>query len=235
MARLILFDMDGTLFDTAEDLVRAVVAAFVGEGLPQATVGPLKPFAGHGLRALVRAAFEQLGPAAGEAPDERMVERLCGRALDLYAEGLTRHTLPYPGALAALDRLRARGDRLAILSNKTGRFARALLDHFAIADRFCAVSFGDSHSFNKPDARAVAVTVAAATRAAGEDFGAVVLVGDSDVDITTARNAGIAVVAVTHGYMTTPVASFGPDAVIDHFDALDDAIDAALRRWATGR
>ena len=133
----------------------------------------------------------------------------------------------FPGALAALDRFRAAGFRLAVCTNKPEPLARLLLQKLSAADRFAAICGRGSFPMHKPDPHTLWLTI----EAADGDPRRAVMVGDSKTDIDTARAAGTPSVAVDFGYTDTPVAAFSPDRVISHFDELWDAVaslDAAL-------
>ncbi len=218
MARLVLFDIDGTLFDTAQDLCRSVAYACALEGFDSPPLETITKSAGHGLKALTTAHLKAMGYDVGNA----QIERITSRAFAHYQDHVVVETTPFPGALECLDRVEAMGFKLAIASNKTGKFGRQILSHFGLEKRFAAEIYGDSHDFRKPDPRALWHPISAA----GSTPEAACLVGDSDTDFNAARNAGIPMIAVSFGYMVTPVADLGPDHLIDHFDELD----AALRK-----
>ena len=133
---------------------------------------------------------------------------------------------PFPGAVEALDRFRDAGWRLAVCTNKFERLSRSLLEQLALAERFAVIAGQDTFAHRKPDPRHLSETIAAA----GGDQRCSVMVGDSDVDVRTARAAGVPIVAVGFGYSPLPVRELGADIVIDRFDELFDAAVGLLER-----
>ena len=126
------------------------------------------------------------------------------------------HSLPYPGLMAALDRIEAAGMTLAVCTNKTETLAIRLLDALELTGRFAAITGGDTFAVRKPHGDHILGTIA---RAGGSASNAV-MIGDSVNDILAAQNAGVPAIAVPFGYSDKPVASFKPDLVLDHFDDL---------------
>lgn len=216
---LIVFDLDGTLLDTAPDLLAALNVV-----LREADLAPLEREAvrynfGHGARALIVEGLR----LSGRTVEVDRLEAMTRRFLDVYAGRSAEHTRPYPGLEGALDRLAARGHRFSVCTNKREALARPLLSALGLADRFDAVVGGDSLPVRKPHPDHLAGAIAAA----GGSPARAVMVGDSDADVAAARGLGVPVIAVSFGY-TEDVAALGPDAVIDHFDGLDAAVDALL-------
>lgn len=226
MARpLVIFDIDGTLLDTAPDLLRALNAVLADEGLPPMSRAAMAINFGRGAKALITEGFRR----AGQPLLPERAEALVHRFLALYAAGIAVETTAFPGAVAALDRLADRGVRLAVCSNKREHLVRPLLTTLGLIHRFDAVIGGDSLPFRKPEAGHILGTIAAA----GGGAEATVMVGDSDADILAARGAGVPVVAVSFGYSPEPLERFAPDAVIASYDELDAAlagVSAAFRR-----
>ena len=219
---VLVLDLDGTLVDTAADLVATLNAVLAGEGLAPVAFGDAVAMVGHGARAMRAAA---LG-TAGRPPETERLDRLFRAFLDHYAAHLADHSRPYPGAVAALDRFAAAGWRLAVCTNKLEGLSRSLLAALGLADRFAVIAGQDTFAARKPDPLHLTETV----RAAGGAAGRAVMVGDSVVDVETARAAGIPVVAVDFGYSAIPVREFGPDAVISGYGDLFAAATALLDR-----
>ncbi|MFL6858519.1 MAG: phosphoglycolate phosphatase [Allosphingosinicella sp.] len=213
----IAFDLDGTLADTAPDLAAVLNHVLRELGRPQVPPDSVRHLVGHGARALLRRGLAQ----SGEAPEE-LVEAGFPLYLDYYVANICVGTRPYPGVEAALDGLKAQGARLAICTNKIERLTHLLLGALGWADRFDAVVGGDTLAVRKPDPAPLHEAIA---RAGG---GRAAFVGDSITDADTARAAGLPFVAVSFGFSDRPAAELGADAVIDHFDALADAL-ASLR------
>ena len=218
---LLVLDLDGTLVDTADDLLATLNTVLADEGLPPVTRAQAGHLLGAGARAMIQRGF-----ALADRPlDEATLDRLFDVYIPLYAANIAVHSRPYPGAIAALDRFAAEGWRLAVCTNKPETLSRRLLGELDLVDRFAAICGGDTFPVRKPDATHLFGTIA---RAGGE-AATTVMVGDSHTDIATARNAGVPVVAVDFGYSDRPIAEYAPDRVIGHFEALAAAV-ADLRR-----
>jgi phosphoglycolate phosphatase len=214
---LLVFDLDGTLLDTAPDLLAALNAVLAEDGLEPMGREALALRFGHGARALIVEAHRLAGrPGVADTAMEAMVARFIAH----YAARVATLTRPFPGAVAAMDRLERAGVRFAVCTNKRAGLAGPLLAELGLAPRFAAVMGGDSLPVRKPDPGHLVGTIAAA----GGRPDAAVLVGDSDADVAAARGAGVPVVGVSFGYSPDPIASLGPDAVIDSFDDLDAAL-----------
>jgi phosphoglycolate phosphatase len=217
----IVFDLDGTLVDTAGDLVSTLNAILARENVPPVDFDTAVAMVGSGARAMLQSAFA----ACGRDLTPERLEALFEDFLALYDDHLVDTSKPYPGVDAALDGLIAGGWRLAVCTNKTHRPAIKLLGLLGLVDRFAAITGQDTFSFRKPDPRHLTETI----RRVGGDIADAVMVGDSATDVDTAIAAGVPVVAVTFGYSATPVAELGATVLIDHFDELHDAV-AKLRR-----
>lgn len=227
---IIVFDLDGTLIDTAPDLLSSLNHSLGVGGVAPVNVERFRQHAGMGGRVMIERAF-----AAANAPlarDEH--ERLVDVFLQHYGAGIPGQSQPYPGVLAALDRFEREGFALAICTNKPERFSRHLMQSLGLAGRFGAICGADTFTYRKPDARHLFDTIAAA----GGDRDRALMVGDSRTDIDTAKAAGIPVVAVDFGYTDRHVREFEPSAVISHFDELTTALFERLsgpRDQASGR
>jgi phosphoglycolate phosphatase len=213
--RTAVFDLDGTLADTAADLIAAANGALAeaGHGAPlDLERDRASAFAGG--RAMLRAGLARAGG------DEAAVEALYPRLLERYAAALAVETRLYDGAEAALDRLEAEGWRLAVCTNKPERLARLLLDALGIGGRFAALLGADSLPWKKPDPRHLTETIA---RAGGEPARAA-LVGDTVSDREAARAAGIPCVLVGFGPAGGAVAALTPEAVVASFAELPSVL-----------
>jgi phosphoglycolate phosphatase len=214
---VLLFDLDGTLVDTGLDLAAAIDAVMRKEGLAPIGAARIGHLFGQGGRAMLRRALSDNG-IADPAPE--LVERLNLEFIASYRASIAAFSRPFPGAVEALDALDRAGWRMAVCTNKTEAIARELLVELDLIDRFRTVVGADTFARPKPDAMPL---LGAIERSGGIAAGSV-MIGDSRTDIDAARAAGLPVVAVTFGYTDTPVAELGPDAVIDHFDQLADAL-----------
>ncbi len=211
---VIAFDLDGTLVDTAPDLMGALNRVLAEEGLPALPMASARHLVGQGARALLLRGFGEAGRSLEGAEAEAKVARF----LDLYRAHIADESRPFPGVAAALDALEAAGARLAVCTNKPGAYARLLLDTLGLSHRFAAVTGADDAPARKPDPRHLLACVEAA--GGGERF---LLVGDSFADVAAARGAGAPCVVVGFGYTETPAAELGADRTIDAFEALPAA------------
>lgn len=203
------FDMDGTLIDTSGDLAAAVNYAIGTIGRPAYPVDAIRPFVGKGARVMLERALA----ASGGCTDDLLVQTL-PILLDYYQQNLAIHSIPYPGLLTAMDRLEARGIKLAICTNKAERFAVPLMHQLGLADRFASIVGGDTVGVGKPDP----APIHEMTRRAGG--GRTIFVGDTINDIAGARNAAMPSIAVSFGFLDGPVEDLAADAIIHHFDDL---------------
>jgi phosphoglycolate phosphatase len=215
-----VFDLDGTLAETAGDLVGTLNAILAQEGLAPLALAQARDMIGAGAKALIRRGFE----AAGETLDDARLETLFVAFLDHYGRHLCDHSHLFPGVTQALDDLAARGFALAVCTNKVEAHALALLELLEVSGRFSAICGRDTFAHFKPDPRHITLTI----ERAGGDPARAVMVGDSRADIDAAKAAGIPVIAVPFGYTDLPVEAFGPDRVIAHFDELLEAVDALV-------
>ncbi|RWR35151.1 HAD family hydrolase [Sinirhodobacter populi] len=215
----VVFDLDGTLADTSGDLIAAANACFRARGLgdlldPQADA--LTAF--HGGRAMLR-----LGSGRAGLTDD-IVEEDFPKLLDFYAEDICRHTTLYPGALAAVEALRAQGFRTAICTNKPEWHARRLVADLGIADLFGALIGADTLPVRKPDP----VPYRAAVEGAGGTVARSFLIGDTATDRDTARNAGVASVLVTFGPEGRDIARLAPEALLNYYAELPELAERLL-------
>ena len=206
----VLFDLDGTLVDSAPDLAAAVDCMLEGAGFPPCGVAPVRDWIGKGIEKLVERA---LRAALGGAP---VPAELQARGLALfsaaYEQTSGRHGTVYPGVAEALSELSSRGVPLACVTNKAHRFTVPLLESIGLASHFAALVCGDSVQRKKPDPG----HVAAACERLGVAAEDTLMVGDSENDLLSARGAGCGVVLVTYGYTEgKPVATLGADRLID--------------------
>jgi phosphoglycolate phosphatase len=215
---LLVFDLDGTLADTAADLVSTLNALLIREGLAAIPFQDARSMVGAGAKALL-----QRGLKANDVDvNEARLDQLFADFLAHYEEHIADETVLYPGVTAALERFKAAGWSFAVCTNKIEAPSVLLLTALGLADRFEAICGKDTFSVSKPDGDALLKTIAKA----GGDPRRAIMVGDSKTDIETAKNAGVPVVAVNFGYTDLPVETFEPDRVIAHFDELWDAVDS---------
>jgi phosphoglycolate phosphatase len=208
------FDLDGTLLDTSGDLAAAVNNALASAGRAALTVDQVKPMIGGGARHMLAQALTRTG-----GYDEPTLDTLLGRLFDYYEANISVHTAPYPGCIAALDAIAARGAKLAVVTNKRESFSLTLLRDVGLLDRFACVIGGDTTGVAKPSPIPVQTMI---ERCGG---GSAAFVGDSMFDVAAAKSAGIPAVACSFGFMIQPVEELGADAIIDHFDELLPALE----------
>jgi phosphoglycolate phosphatase len=211
------FDLDGTLVDTAPDLCRAVNGALATIGRPALSEAATRAVIGGGTRAMLARALDRTGGTVDEATFERLYEALIAH----YERHTSEHSAPYPGCLAALDALKARGCKLAVVTNKQERFARKLLEELGMTRRFACILGGDTlgpgRSKPQRDMLDEALRLTGGTRFA--------MVGDSSFDVRAARAAEVPVVVLSVGYHDMPPDELGADAVIGHYNDLVDTLE----------
>ena len=214
-APTIVYDLDGTLADTAGDLMGALNAVLTQEGLAPLPVENARSMLGAGGRALIARGCA----ASGRELTPLKLEALFGDFLAHYNSHICERTRLYPGVDAALTAFAQAGWRQAICTNKMERSAKLLMQKLGVAERFAFICGQDTFGVGKPDPKPLLGTIAAA----GGVSDRAIMVGDSITDIKTARAAGLPVIAVDFGYTDVPVAELGPDRVISHFDKLEAA------------
>ena len=212
----VVFDLDGTLVDSAPDLTGALNALLAEQGLAPLALESVRNMVGEGAVRMIERGLA----AAGLELHDGLSEGLRDRFLHHYRACMTERTRPFPGAVAALEHLHAGGSPLAVCTNKRMDLTAPLLEGLGLDRFFGAVIAGDSLDVGKPDP---APLRAAIERAGGQHENAA-MVGDSDIDVATARAAGVPVVVVAFGYTRIPPDELGADGVIDHFDQLADAL-----------
>lgn len=205
----IAFDLDGTLVDTAPDLVGSLNAILAEEALPALPFNEVRLMVGRGARALLERGFA----AAGAPLDAERAPALVQRFIDLYLTRIADESAPFPGVVETLTDLKAAGARLVVCTNKLTHLSVALLDATGLTPFFDAVVGADSAPAAKPDGR----HVAAAVSAVGGDIARAVMVGDSINDALGAKNAGTPSVLVSFGYTEDPVETLGGDLVVHSF------------------
>jgi phosphoglycolate phosphatase len=220
----IVFDLDGTLVDTAPDLIAAANHALADIGIEPVPGAVLAPAIALGARFMI---LDGLRHAGRDLADSE-IDRLLALFLDYYLANIANDSRPFPGAVAALDTLRAGGARLAICTNKRAHLSLALVEALALDGKFDAVVGRGGTVKPKPHPDHLFEAV----RQAGGDRARAIMVGDTQVDVETARAAGIPVIGVTFGYSDTPMAELKPDVLISHFDDLLPAIAHLARRFA---
>jgi phosphoglycolate phosphatase len=222
----IAFDLDGTLVDTAPDLIGTLNVLLQAEGLPVLPLAQARPFIGHGARALIARGFEAAGAHLHPTRAQGLFERFIAHYRDHIADG----SRPFAGCEAALDALQAQGAKLAVCTNKPTGLSVALLQALGLASRFAAIVGPDAAPAAKPDPR----HLQAAVDAAGGTMDRAILVGDSATDAGAARAAGAGLILVSFGYSEIPAADLHADILIDRFDQLPNACARLLGACGAG-
>ncbi|MCG5239256.1 phosphoglycolate phosphatase [Azospirillum doebereinerae] len=215
----LVFDLDGTLIDSAPDMTRVLNRTLAHFDRPPLTEAQVRTMVGDGSAMLVRQAFAATGAPLA---DETAVQPVLRHYLDAYFDDEQPSTL-YPGVTETLAALKASGVRLGLCTNKPERITRKLLNALGLAPLFGAVAGGDTLPVKKPDGRHVTWVL--------EQLGAdpasprAAMVGDNGNDVKAARGAGIPVVAMSYGYPRMPVADLGADLVLDRFTDLPAGLE----------
>jgi phosphoglycolate phosphatase len=220
--RTVVFDLDGTLVDTAPDLIKALNFVLDREGLPPVPLHSARNMIGAGARRLIERGLEAEGRVATPAD----ITRLTGDFIDYYAAHIADGSRPFEGLEDALDDLAARGYQFAVCTNKLEWLSKRLLDQLGLSPRFAAICGADTFGVSKPDPVILQQTVARA----GGQLASTVMVGDAGTDVGVARRAGVPVVCVEFGYTDVPVADLKPDLLIGHMRDLPRAVESLMAR-----
>jgi phosphoglycolate phosphatase len=214
----VIFDLDGTIADTAADIANALNAVLADMNLPPYSVAQTGLMIGRGPRVLIERALRPYDRALEGAGGEALVDRFKA----LYAADVTTETSLYEGVRGALDQARARRAKIGLCTNKPDDPTQAILRNFDIASYFSSVVAGDSGLPMKPDP----APLLHALRELGAEPSRSVMVGDSISDVRAARAAGIGtVIVVAHGYSVAPPSELGGDLLVDRIDQLGEALD----------
>ncbi|MBV0892570.1 phosphoglycolate phosphatase [Paracoccus sp. Z118] len=212
----VIFDLDGTLVDSAPDMHAALNRVLAERGRPALTLGQVRGFVGHGVPTLVRRAMVAVGAAEDSFDDWHDGYMRC------YGEGICERTTPYPGVVETLELFAARGHRLGVCTNKPQGLTEALLDRLNLTPRFAAVLGGDTPFGRKPDPGVLREVVA---RLGG---GPAVMIGDSAADIGAARGAGHPVLLFLGGYADAALDAGAADAAFNDWAMVPGLVEAAL-------
>lgn len=212
---LLVFDLDGTLVDTAGDLIGTLNHILAEHDIPPLPLETARPMLGAGARALIERGLSAAGRSVSPARLEEMFLAFLAR----YEAHIADESRPFPGVETALGRFEAAGWAFAVCTNKFEHPSIRLLTELGLAERFRAICGKNTFPFCKPDPRALLATI----ERAGGDAERSIMVGDSKTDIFTAQAARVPVIAVDFGYTDRHVSEFSPDRVISHFDELWDA------------
>lgn len=210
----IAFDLDGTLVDTAPDLIGTLNVILRQEGVTEIPLAAAREVIGHGARAMLKLGFE----TAGKPLDEARVSPLFDEFLTIYRGRIAQESRPFEGLIEALDALEADGAAFVVCTNKRTDLSLQLLDALDLTRRFKAVCGADLPPAMKPDPRHILHAV----QMAGGDPARALMVGDAATDANAGKAAGVPVVLATFGYTDAPVHQLHHDALIDSFAELPE-------------
>src|SRR6202048_5047643 len=218
--RTIVFDLDGTLVDTAPDLIAALNSVLDREALPPVPLHAARAMIGAGARQLIERGLE----LDGRVTSVEDISRLTNDFIDYYADHIADASRVFEGVESGLDDLSGRGYRFAVCTNKLEWLSRLLLDQLGLSGRFAAICGADTFGVSKPDPAILRQTIALA----GGQLSSAIMVGDAGPDIGVARRAGIPVIGVEFGYTEIPIADLKPDRVIGHMRELPAVVESLM-------
>jgi phosphoglycolate phosphatase len=216
----VVFDLDGTLVDTAPDLISALNFVLDREGLPPVPLKSARTLIGAGVRRLLERGLEVDGRHASVED----INRLTDDFIEYYAAHIADASRPFDGLESALDDLEGKGYRFAVCTNKLEWLSKLLLNRLGMSARFAAICGADTFGISKPDPAILRQTVARA----GGQLSTAIMVGDAGPDIGVARRAGIPVIGVEFGYTDVPIADLKPDRLIGHMRELPAAVEGLM-------
>jgi phosphoglycolate phosphatase len=220
MQTTVIFDLDGTLVDTAPDLVETLNVVLAREGLSPIAYEEGRTLVGGGARYMIERGLASQGKSRTKAD----LDRLFNDFIAYYSLHVADRSRAFPGVEEALDVLAADGCRLAVCTNKLERLSMRVLDALGLSRRFAAICGQDTFGVQKPNPDFLRRTL----EKAGGALDRAVMVGDSPTDIATAQAAGIPVIAVDFGYTNIPVSQLAPDRIISHFKILPEYVTELL-------
>ncbi len=219
--RIVVFDLDGTLVDTAPDLIAALNHVLERDGIAPLPLASARNMIGAGARKLIERGLE----VAGRDVSADELNRMMRDFIDYYAAHIADASRPFEGLEDALDELSGRGYRFAVCTNKLEWLSKLLLDRLGMSARFAAICGADTFGVAKPDPAILQQTLA---RAGGHPSAAI-MVGDAGPDVGVARRANVPVIGVTFGYTDVPIAELKPDRLIGHMSELPAAVESLMK------
>jgi phosphoglycolate phosphatase len=219
--RIVVFDLDGTLVDTAPDLIAALNHVLARDGIAPLPLASARNMIGAGARKLIERGLE----AADRNVSADDLNRLMRDFIDYYAAHIADTSRPFEGLEDALDDLSSRGYRFAVCTNKLEWLSKLLLDRLGLSSRFAAICGADTFGVAKPDPAILQQTLARA----GGHTSAAIMVGDAGPDVGVARRASVPVIGVTFGYTDVPIAELKPDRLIGHMCELPAAVESLMK------
>jgi phosphoglycolate phosphatase len=220
LPRTLVFDLDGTLVDTAPDLISALNFVLEREGLAPLPMHRARNMIGAGARKMLERGLE----AEGRAVSLEELDKLTKDFIGYYADHIAEGSRPFEGLEAALDELQGQGFQFAVCTNKLEWLSKRLLDQLGMTARFKAICGADTFGVAKPDPVILQQTL---VRAGGQ-LSSAIMVGDAGPDVGVARRAGVPVIGVEFGYTEVPIAELKPDRLIGHFRELSGAVNSLI-------
>ena len=222
------FDLDGTLVDTAPDLLNALDHCLTQAGYSKPDHTLIRPIIGFGAKAMIKRTFET-DKNTQTLPDETEIDRLWHSFIEHYSTYIADKSRPFPAAFKSLQTLKDKGYLLAICTNKPISLTISLLDALDLTPLFASIVGTNSTPYTKPDARVLHSTV----QSAGGNIQAAIMIGDSKTDIDAARNANIPVIGVTFGYSDQPIETLLPDKIMSNYGELESLDDQIINQMNT--
>ncbi len=219
----IIFDLDGTLIDTAPDLLRTLNHVLASIDCPPASPEDVTKLVGQGAKRMLERGLA----LANRTVDAQQMEQMFQQFLDHYSANIAVDSRPFPNVEAVLSDLRDQGARFGVCTNKLEHLSVKLLQQLKLDHYFEAIVGADTLGVRKPDPAHITGTI---ERVGGVRERAI-MVGDSINDIKAAKAANVPVIGVSFGYTDQPIETLNPDVIIDHYDALSEAIEGQLARF----
>jgi phosphoglycolate phosphatase len=216
----LVLDLDGTLVDTAPDLIRATNHVMRSIGATEAPGEHIRASVSHGARAMIVHALA----LAGRSLSDPEIDKLLDQFLAYYGRNIAVESQPFPGAIEVLTGLARSCTKLAVCTNKREALSRQLLKELKMDRLFQAIVGRDTLPVCKPDPGHLIGTIILADG----NLDRAMMVGDSEVDVQTAKRAGIPCIGVTFGYTSAPIASFNPEGLIDHYRDLESRMHEVI-------
>jgi len=219
----IIFDLDGTLVDSAADLTAALNHVLKASGRAEMSLSHVRHLVGDGARALIIKGFSE----TGALPDAAEIDIILAEYLTYYAENISAKSIIFPGAIQVIEKLAEKNIPLGLCTNKVIHLADKLMTEIGLADYFTTIIGGDSFDYQKPDPRHITGTLDKMNSVRPQ----AIMVGDTANDIIAAQKAGLPVIAVSFGYSKIPISAFNPDIIIDHYDEFLAAVDKISEKF----
>lgn len=216
----IAFDLDGTLVETAPDLIGTLNRMLAARDIPGMPVESAQHLVGHGALALLRHGFQEAGAPWHEAEAQALLDEF----LADYICNIAEFSRPYDGVITTLERLAARGALLCVATNKRTDLSVALIAALDMTHHFAVICGPDRVSARKPDGAHIREAVSMS----GGDPARAIMIGDGAPDVQAAKSAGVPSVVVSFGYTPIPAQDLGGDVLVDHFDEVEAAIDGLI-------